>query len=123
MYAVLQNSKYFPSSGFFQSAIPIFKGRLNVSCEQSPPQVLEFSVNPANHSPPISLSCSTTRQTPEAFSAGQVIVLCGAPHNGLTLTVERVMEYESPYDFIAAIALDWYPERKKEEIKKLWIAG
>lgn len=42
---------------------------------------------------------------------------------GLTLTVELVMEYSSAYEYIAAIALDWYPERKREEIKSLRIAG
>ena len=55
---------------------------------------------------------------------GHVIWADGVENEfGLTLTVERLMEYPSPYDFIAATALAWYPERKKEEIKKLWIAG
>ena len=42
---------------------------------------------------------------------------------GLTLTAERAMEYPSAYEYISAIALNWYPERKREEIKSLRIAG
>ncbi len=42
---------------------------------------------------------------------------------GLTLIVERAMEYSTGFEYIAAIALNWYPERKREEIKSLRIAG
>ena len=42
---------------------------------------------------------------------------------GLTLRVEDLIEYASVYEYIAGKALAWYPERKKNEIKKVWIAG
>jgi hypothetical protein len=42
---------------------------------------------------------------------------------GITLRVEDVMEYPTPWEYIAAKALAWYPERTKEEIKSLRLAG
>jgi len=42
---------------------------------------------------------------------------------GLTLRVEDLIEYALVYEYIAGKALAWYPERKKDEIKKIWIAG
>jgi len=42
---------------------------------------------------------------------------------GITLRTEDLMKYQSVYEYIVAKALGWYPERKKEEIKSLRIAG
>ena len=42
---------------------------------------------------------------------------------GLTLRVENLLEYPTPFDCLVATVLSWYPERKKEEIRSIRIAG
>lgn len=42
---------------------------------------------------------------------------------GLILRVEDLIEYASVYEYIAGKALAWFPERRREEIKRLRIAG
>jgi len=55
---------------------------------------------------------------------GHVVWIDGSESEfGITLRVDDLIKYPSVFEYIAAKALNWYPERKKEEIKSLRIAG
>ena len=55
---------------------------------------------------------------------GHVVWADGSENEfGLTLRVENLLEYPTPFDYLVGIVLSWYPERKKEEIRTIRIAG
>jgi len=63
-------------------------------------------------------------QRNKRFDHGHVVWADGSEDEfGLTLNVERAMEYPTPLDYLSAIVLSWYPERTKEEIRSIRLAG